>query len=236
MVEIKTQCKYCKAVGNGNFCNSCGHKFITDRISLGSIFQEVFHFFTHLDHGFPYTLKRLLVSPGKMQSQYIEGFRTKYQKPFSMFFLCATIAAVSIYWINLLLLQHFDAGDTNEATFFHKYWVLLQIFMLPIYALITFLVFRQSKFNYGEIIVFQLYLFSFLFIILSIIHLLKFIFPHLQTRYIEFPSIIIYTVITNLNFFNSLKKWVNISLTVLSISICFLLASFIQDLLVKSFS
>lgn len=38
-----------------------------------------------------------------------------------MFFLCATIAALAIYWINVLLIHHFDAGDTKEAAFFHKY-------------------------------------------------------------------------------------------------------------------
>ena len=235
MHEITKHCKYCKATGKGNFCHSCGQKFNAERLSLQSIFQEAFHFFTHLDHGFPYTLKKLFTSPGKMQKEYIEGVRHKYQKPFSMFFLCATIAALSIYWINLILLQHFGAGDTKEAMFFHKYWVLLQVFMLPFYALITYLFFRKAKFNYGEIMVFQLYLFSFLFIILSIIHLLKFIFPHLETRYIELPTIIIITTITNLNFFTRLKKWLVISYTILSIGLCFLLAAYIQDLLVRSF-
>ena len=171
-----------------------------------------------------------------MQKEYVEGSRQKYQKPFSMFFLCATIAALAIYWINLLLIKHFDAGDTQEADFFHKYWVILQVLMLPLYALITYLFFKRSKLNYGEIMVFQLYLFSFLFIVLSMIHLFKFIFPHLQTRYIELPVIVLYTAITNLNFFKGLKKWVIISCTVLAIGLCFLLATYIQDLLVRSFS
>ena len=236
MGEIQNQCKHCKTIGEGNFCAGCGERFNPKRLSLGAIVSEAFHFFTHLDHGFPYTLKKLFTSPGKMQKEYVEGSRQKYQKPFSMFFLCATIAALAIYWINLLLIKHFDAGDTEEADFFHKYWVILQVLMLPVYALITYLFFKRSKLNYGEIMVFQLYLFSFLFIVLSLIHLLKFIFPHLQTRYIELPVIIIYTAITNLNFFKGLKKWVIIGCTVLAIGLCFLLATYIQDLLVRSFS
>jgi hypothetical protein len=171
-----------------------------------------------------------------MQREYIEGVRIKYQKPFSMFFLCATIAALAIYWVNVLLIKHFNAGDNQEAFFFHKYWVLLQVIMLPVYAFITYLFFRRSKLNYGEIMVFQLYLFSFLFLMLSLIHLLKFIFPHLETRYIELPVIIIYTAITNLRFFTGLKKWAVIGLTLFSITLSFLLASYIQDLLVRSFS
>jgi hypothetical protein len=235
MIETGNRCRYCNTTGTGIFCNNCGQKFNAERLSLHSIFHEAFHFFTHLDHGFPYTLKKLLTAPGKMQKEYIEGFRQKYQKPFAMFFLCATIAALAIYWINLLLIDHFNAGDTREAMFFHKYWVILQVFMLPFYSLVTYLFFKRSGLNYGEIMVFQLYLFSFLFIMLAVIHLFKFISPHLQTRYIELPLIVIYTGITNFNFFKSLKKPLIIAFTILSIGICFLFASYIQDLLVVMF-
>src|SRR4051794_24556688 len=94
MVETKKECRYCNTMGAGNFCSACGQKFKTERLTLGLIFHEAFHFFTHLDHGFPYTLKRLLKSPGTMQKEYVDGVRLKYQKPFSMFFLCATVAAL----------------------------------------------------------------------------------------------------------------------------------------------
>jgi Protein of unknown function (DUF3667) len=228
-------CKNCKAIGVGNFCSSCGQNFKTERLSMRSILHEVFHFFTHLDHGFPYTLKRLLTSPGTMQKEYVDGVRYKYQKPFSMFFICATIAALTMYWINVLLLKYFDAGDNKEAILFQKYWAILQIFMLPVYAFVTYLFFKRSKLNYGEIVVFQLYLFSFLFIAICIIHLLKFIYPHLQTRYIELPVIVLYTVITNLNFFKRLKKWIVISYTIVCIVLCFFLASYVQDFLIQVF-
>ena len=236
MTPSPPSCKYCSTPGTGVYCSSCGEKLISSRISIGSIFHEVFHFFTHLDHGFPYTLKRLITAPGKMEKEYIEGHRSKYQKPFSMFFLCGTVAALAIYWINLLLLKHFGGGDSDEAIFFHKYWVLLQICMLPFYALITYLFFKSSKLNYGEVMVLELYVFSFLFILLTVIHLFKFPFPHLQTRYIELPLIILYTVITNIYFFSMMKKPVVAVLSVISISINFLLASGVQDFFVKVFS
>jgi hypothetical protein len=236
MGEIKHQCKYCNSSSAGNFCSTCGNPFNTKRLSLGSIVHEAFHFFTHLDHGFPYTLKKLFTTPGTMQRKYIEGERHKYQKPFSMFFICGTIAALAIYWINLLLISHFNAGDSKEAMFFHKYWVILQVFMLPVYAFVTYIFFRRSGLFYGEIMVFQLYLFSFLFIVLSVIHLFKFLAPHLQTRYIELPVIVVYSIITNLNFFTGLKRPVVVIYTILSIGISFLLASVVQDFLVKAFS
>lgn len=235
MVETQNQCRNCKAIVNGKFCSACGQSLHTKRISLPSILHEAFHFFTHLDHGFPFTLKQLLMAPGKMQKDYVDGFRSKHQKPFSMFFLCATVAALAIYWVNFLLLNYFGAGDSKEGLFFQKYWVFLQIALSPFYALITHLFFRRARFTYGEILVLQLYLLSFLFLVLSVIHLFKFASPHLKTRYIELPVIILYTVVTNLNFFTNLKKPVIVVLTVFSISLFFLLASAVQDFLVKSF-
>lgn len=232
---MQSLCKYCKTTGSGNFCSNCGQKFKTDRLTLYSILHEAFHFFTHLDHGFPYTLKKLFTSPGQMQKEYIDGHRHKYQKPFSMFFLCATIAALAIYWVNMLLISHFNAGNTKEAMFFNKYWVILQVLMLPLYTLVTYLFFKRSGYNYGEIMVFQLYLFSFLFMVLSVIHLFKFLAPHLHTRYIELPVIALYGGITNISFFKGLKKPVVILFTVLSIGISFLLASYIQDLLIQMY-
>ena len=74
----QNECKHCSATGDGNYCHSCGQKYNTARISIRSILHEAFHFFTHLNHGFPYTLKKLFTSPGKMQKEYIEGSRLKY--------------------------------------------------------------------------------------------------------------------------------------------------------------
>ena len=51
----------------------------------------------------------------------------------------------------------------------------------------------------------------------------------------ELPIIVLYTVITNLNFFKGQKKWIVICLSILSISLSFWLASYIQDLLVRSY-
>ncbi len=77
---------------------------------------EVFHFFTHLDKGFLYTLKSLLKHPGRMQHGYVEGDRSRHQKPFSMFFICLTIAALSRYWI-FRGVYGADQNDDNEIIF-----------------------------------------------------------------------------------------------------------------------
>jgi hypothetical protein len=83
-------CKYCQQAGTGKYCNQCGQLFVAKRITFSSIRHEVFHFFTHMDKGILFTLKKLITSPGAMQRDYIHGDRFKRQKPFSTFFIGAT--------------------------------------------------------------------------------------------------------------------------------------------------
>ncbi len=234
-MEREANCKVCGAVRQGKFCHNCGQPFLTPRLTLKGIFHEVFHFLTHFDRGFPFTLKKLIVAPGTMEREYVDGNRANYQKPFSMYFICTSFAALAIYLISEALIHYFDAGDSREARFFHQYWVLLQGLMFPIYALVTYLFYFKSRFNYAEIVVLQLYSFSFLFIALTAIHLFKFLAPDLQTRYIELPFIIGYITITNINFFNETARWINIMKSVSLVVIIYLFASSIQDLFVEKF-
>ena len=233
MTNQVQKCIHCGQEGTGSFCSNCGQSFSVKRLSIKNMIHEVAHFFTHFDKGLPFTIKKLAITPGAMQREYVDGYRQKYQKPFSTFFLCATIAALALYWFNIWLKNFYDAGDPLEAAFFHRYWVILQVCLLPFYAFITWAFFKNSGMNFAEIVVLQLYLFSFLFLVLVVIHTLKFIFPHLQTRYIELPTIVLYGMITNLKFFRNLSKTEVAIKTVLCIAINFFMAAFVQDLLVK---
>jgi hypothetical protein len=227
------KCKSCGAESTGKYCPNCGQSMIIKRLSFHELIHEAFHFFTHLEKGFLYTLKMLLVSPGKMQKEYVEGDRVRHQKPFSMFFISATVCALIFYWVNSALIKYYHLGDTKETAFFHQYWVLLQVCMLPLYCSISFLCFKKAGYHFGEIVVSQLYTFSFVFLLLALIQLLKFIDPNLETRYIELPLIAGYSLITNLNFFNRLKRSAVILISLITIILLFLIAVSVQDKLVE---
>lgn len=222
-------CKACGNASEGKYCPQCGQSMAIKRLSLPELLHEAFHFFTHVEHGFLYTLKMLLTSPGQVQRQYVEGFRVKHQKPFSMFFLSATISALVYYWVYTAIITYMHTGSQEEADFFHKHFVLLHVCLLPLYSLIVYLCFKKAGYNYGEITVYQLYTFSFLFIMLAFIQLIKFIAPHLQTRYIELPCFIIYILFTNLRFFVQLKRSTVIILSVITVILIFALGSSVQD-------
>jgi len=226
-------CRYCGSSGVEKFCSRCGQPYKTKRISLSGLLHEVFHLFTHLDKGFGYTLKQLLLVPGHMQRKYIEGERCFHQKPFSMFFICATLAALTRYWIFTALIKYYHVGNISEAHYFHEYMVVLHIALLPLYSFIAYLFFYKSKYNYAEIGILILYTVSFFFLASICISLLKFLWPHLDTAYIELPVIIIYNGITFINFFNDLSPWKVVIKSLFIVTIIFGLIQVLEDLVVR---
>ena len=230
--ELVNVCRSCGFSGTGNYCSRCGQPYTVKRISLSGLLHDIFHLFTHLDKGFGYTLKKLMVEPGHMQRSYVEGDRVKHQKPFSMFFICATIAALSRYWIYHVLIGYYDIGEVSEMNFANEFMVIFHIVLLPLYALITYLFFYSSGYNYGEIGVLTLYSISILFLISTIIYLMKFIWPELDTAYIEFPFMLIYNTITYVNFFHQQTRWKVVLKSLVIISCTFLLIQLIEDLVI----
>lgn len=228
-------CRQCGQPGNGKYCTHCGQSLSIHRITMHSILHDVFHFFTHLDKGFPYTLRRLFTTPGKMQLEYIEGDRSKHQKPFSMFFISVTIAALVYYWINVLLKRYHHVSSDEEIKFFNHYLVLLQTLLLPVYTLFLYLIFHRSGYNYAEIGVLQLYTFSIVLMGAAVLQLTRFAMPALETRYVEVPLIVLYATITNLNFFSRLKRWVVIVNSIIVTGASFAIAAVVQDSFVAIF-
>lgn len=226
-------CTACGDRGTGNYCSRCGQPFTVKRITAASLLHDVFHLFTHLDKGFGFTLKNLITQPGTMQRRYIAGDRISHQKPFSMFFICATVAGLSRYWLNLALLRYYGAGNMAEGEFFHQYMVVLHIALLPVYSAIVFLTFRSARYNYGEIVVLMLYLVSFFFLAVSVIGLLKFIWPHMDTAYVELPLLAVYNLVTCVHFFTGPPRWLVALKSFLIMVLMFLLAHYLEKALIE---
>ncbi|MGH2564972.1 MAG: DUF3667 domain-containing protein [Ginsengibacter sp.] len=116
--------------------------------------HEAVHTITHADRGFFYTLKNLTVHPGAMQKDYLRGERTTNQKPFSLFFICAGIAAIALHFVNAVPHGTGNNFDLAKEKFYKNYFVIFQTLLLPFYALITWVTFTNRRFNYAEVLVF----------------------------------------------------------------------------------
>jgi len=74
------------------FCPNCGEKKI-DRhdFSLKHFISETLEGFTHFDNKFFRTIKWLIVKPGFLSREFVEGKRIGYMKPLQLFIVCNLI-------------------------------------------------------------------------------------------------------------------------------------------------
>ena len=98
-----SHCSNCNALArtDDKYCSKCGQEIHVHRFTLGHIFHEFFHAFTHADKGIFYLLKELLVKPGTVAREYIGGKRKKYFNPFTFFLI---LAGLFVYLILFLVL------------------------------------------------------------------------------------------------------------------------------------
>ena len=81
-------CKNCGNHFTGKFCNNCGEKVYNEHSkSFRHLFEEAFHFLTHLDSKFLKSVKLLLFRPGFLSVEFCRGVRKKYFKPISLFLI-----------------------------------------------------------------------------------------------------------------------------------------------------
>ena len=214
-------CKNCLNEGENNYCNVCGSAYEVKRITLGNILNEVLHTFSHFDKGFLYSLKQLTLHPGSMQRKYLDGQRTRNQKPFAMFFFCATLYGLAEYFIISPGINK-DEHDLNQATiyFYRHYFIFLQTALTPVYTLIFWLLFKSKEFNYAEALVTFLYSMCYLLLLLIPINMVNLIPGHINEQLIEIPLLSLYLIWTNLNFFKNKKAfWVIMKSIILLITV-----------------
>lgn len=209
-------CQNCGHEGDNVFCSKCGFPLLVRRITLSNMFHEVAHTFWHLETGFLFTLRELGSSPGLMQKKYIAGKRKNYQKPFSLFAVSGTICALSLYLI------YKNAPNESEQYFYKHFYFLVQACMLPIYALITYLLFFGPKLYYAEALVMNVYMLAFMSLGIIPINCFSFFLPNGMISLFEVIFLLLYSIWTYLAFFSGRHKLSTIVKTILSIILSYL--------------
>ncbi|MBA6156083.1 DUF3667 domain-containing protein [Tenacibaculum sp. S7007] len=95
-----------------NFCPECGQKNKGKKITLKSFISEVFAGFISWDAKFWKTLIPLLIDPGKVSKDYIEGKRNRYVNPFR-FYITTSI----VFFLILGATESYDKfNDLRKGT------------------------------------------------------------------------------------------------------------------------
>ncbi|WP_300664908.1 DUF3667 domain-containing protein [Fluviicola sp.] len=83
-------CNHCGKEVSGQFCSNCGGPATLKRVDGHYVIHEIQHFL-HFEKGIPYTVRELLIRPGKSIREFISVDRNRLVKPILFLIVCSLI-------------------------------------------------------------------------------------------------------------------------------------------------
>jgi len=189
-------CQNCGNALQENFCPHCGEKKLDPHeLTVKHFLSETLESFFHFDNRFFKSLKKLLLHPGELSVNFVEGRRVGFMKPLqlflilniSLFFIPGNPFALPLYnYITYKPFTNYGTRAVVEAKikkdnislkeYFHQFDEKIKseskefIFVyIPFYALIFALLFFFKRRNFAEHLVFACH-FMGMYILFSILN------------------------------------------------------------------
>jgi hypothetical protein len=153
-----THCLNCGKTVHGNYCAHCGQKTTVAKLTWKTVVEEFVHFFTHAEHSFVYTTKKMITKPGLVMRDFLEGKRQLIHKPITFVLVWGAIdkllQSFYSYCADHFQLYRFEdtapsfrilwQGPKNPGIVANETWITL-LLQVPLLVLIGWLVFRKTK-------------------------------------------------------------------------------------------
>lgn len=229
-----TTCKNCQTTFEGKFCSNCSQKADTHRFTLKHLGHEILHALTHTDKGMLFLIKELFVRPGNVVREYVEGKRKKYFNPITfllimMAFQIYASRKTDIFDAYITATEKFVKEISPKSSTPNKSMEDLQKFkqlspkllenskiitflFLPFVALLTWLFFWKSGFNYAENLILNIMIqgqANLLFLIFCIIPFLLYPASVIIALYLQQFVVWLYTMIAYVQFYKQ-RGWVTV--------------------------
>jgi len=91
---INSYCKNCENEIKDNYCSICGQKTTVNKVTFKETLQDLVDAFFSVDAPLLTTLKMLVINPGRLFNEYLNGKRKKYYRPVTFFILMTVIYLV----------------------------------------------------------------------------------------------------------------------------------------------
>jgi hypothetical protein len=156
-LEHPSPCRNCGAslALTQAYCGVCGQKRITDRITLHEIAYDLIHALVHVDRSVLSLVRQLLVRPGAVARDFVEGRRRRYFGPFAFLVVCVAAGAAAI------AISGFPVVTTDNpnrvAAFLQSHPNLVYFLQVPLLAAACRVVGAFDRVNYAELLVLAAY-------------------------------------------------------------------------------
>lgn len=167
MTNTEHICKNCGHSFIGNHCNHCGQK-LAHRLDSKHIAHELVHVFTHTDKGIFSFIPMILLRPGTLALEYVEGRRKRYFNMFQYLILVVGIITFIMsktnYMENVMETMNTDAVKASARVAavqakvsgaVNQYFNLVLFGLIPVFSFFCWLFFKKKGYNYAENFVLQ---------------------------------------------------------------------------------
>ena len=182
-------CLNCDAELQGAFCHACGQKVVAPVVGLHDFVHEATHEFLHLDGKILNTVKLLVLKPGLLTREFIEGRRARYISPlrvyltFSLIFfaLAAIVPGARQSFVKVgpttgtrspaeVAAEERQADEIGNAIM--QNLPRAAFLLMPAFALLTWVFYRREQPYYVPHLYFAIHFHAFAFLILALAMLL----------------------------------------------------------------
>ncbi|MEM9401934.1 MAG: DUF3667 domain-containing protein [Pseudomonadota bacterium] len=111
----ETNCLNCGAPLRGQYCGQCGQRARSRLISLWELIRDAFGDLFELDSRLWATLIPLLIRPGKLTYDYLQGKRARFMPPFRMYLVLSLLFFLVAFFNPKEELAFLYVPDTVEA-------------------------------------------------------------------------------------------------------------------------
>jgi Protein of unknown function (DUF3667) len=209
------------------FCPACGQPTPAHRIDWHFLGHELEHSVLHMDRGILYSLKHLMLRPGHLMRDYIEGRRARQVKPLMLLMImAAAMVFLAKYFLEGDLVgsamsagaatgagadRSLDGARVTNALAAVKNWMnanyaATTLILLPFEAMAFKLAFRRvGNLNYPEWLVIATFMTVQSFVIMAFAIPLQRTFPHVHGWGLWL--VFVYSVFSLVQFFNAYPRW-----------------------------
>jgi hypothetical protein len=150
-------CKNCDTELSQNYCPNCGQPSKLKRIDA-HYFQHELEHLLHFERGFLYTVKELVLRPGKTIREYLHDNRSRLVKPVVFIIITSLIFTIlaGILHVETTFMQFSEAKPTNTGMVFdwiQGHYGYTNIILGVFVAFWIKIFFRKYGYNFFEIII-----------------------------------------------------------------------------------
>jgi hypothetical protein len=154
--------------GTARFCARCGQRCDTTRLSFGDVARDLMHSFVNVERG-PLTFAwALLIRPGGVAREYVEGKRRRHYGPFATLAVLVGLTALLVNLSGFQMLRH-DGLPSTPTAILERHFNLLLLLQLPILAIVCAMVFRAARLTLPEHMVLAAYALSVRAVLLALV-------------------------------------------------------------------